>query len=148
MTETKPSMSLEKLGKWILAAVLLVSVFVGLQSYFTNLDVSMMPIEFQEVFTVVKGFFMSSAVLIAIAIIRNGFGYFVEWTRNSYKESFQFQKYLTTVGYYVGLGGVLITSMTALDIPAEWKTFAMFLLVIVDLMKQALKTVDVKAVFG
>jgi len=148
MIEKPFSLSLEKLGKWVLAAVLLVSVFVGLQSYFTNLDVSTMPVELQEGFTVVKVFFGSGVVLVAIAILRNGIGYFVEWTKNAYKESFEFQKYLTTVGYYVGLGGVIITSMTTLDISTEWKTFAIFLLVIIDIMKQALKAVDFKAVFG
>jgi len=146
------SPNLEKVGKLILAVVLTTAVLLGLQTGITNLDVSTMPSQLQEFFAVLKTFFaggvpvLSPLALFVLAVVRNQWGYITDWVKSSYKESYDFSKFWTTVAYYVGLLGTFLAVAATLNIPDVWRNFVVFLIVIIDLLKQALSTVGITAV--
>jgi hypothetical protein len=160
MTEkTTISPNLEKIGKLVLAVVLVTAVLLGLQTAIVNLDVNTMPSGVQQFFAVLKTFFagglpvLSPLGLFVLSLLRNQWGYITEWVKSKYKESFEFQKFWTTVAYYVGLLGTFLAIAVTLQIPDTWRNFGTFLIVIVDLLKQAFNTLgitatSVKAIFS
>ena len=161
MTEktTTISPNLEKIGGLILTVVLMTAVLLGLQLSIANLDVTTMPSQLQEFFAVLKTFFsggvpvLSPLALFAFAVVRSQWGYITEWVKSNYKETYEFSKFWTTVAYYVGLLGTFLAVAVTLNIPDVWRNFGAFLIVIVDLLKQALKTVgisgaEVKKIFS
>jgi len=154
MTEktTNISPNLEKIGKLVLAVVLVTAVLLGLQTAIVNLDISTMPSGLQQFFGVLKTFFagsipvLSPIALFVLSLVRNQWGYITEWVKSTYKESYEFSKFWTTVAYYVGLLGTFLAVAVTLQIPDTWRNFGAFLIVIVDLLKQALSTVGITAV--
>ena len=157
--KTTISPNLEKIGKLILAVVLFTAILLGLQTAIVNLDISTMPSGLQQFFAVLKTFFagglpmLSPLALFVLAFVRNQWGYITEWVHSTYKESFEFNKFWTTVAYYVGLLGTFLAVAVTLQIPDVWRNFGTFLIVIVDVLKQALNAVgitgtSIKAIFS
>jgi len=138
----------EKLAKVVLAFLLFTFVFVGLEAYFATVDVAAFPEVFQPILSRFKYFFTLPLTLFFVATLRNYWGYIVEWVRGKYVESYEFNKYLGTVGYYVGIVGTFLTAASALNVPEPYRSFAVFLLIIVDLLKQAFQTLNFKAILG
>ena len=133
----------EKLGKWALTFVLLTAVFIGLQTYFTSLDISMFPTQLQPLFSTLKYFFSLPLVLFFISILANSWGYIIEWVHTQYKENYDFNKLLLTVTYWVGLLGTYLTVAETLALPEPYKSFVTFILVVMGFLKQALKTLNI-----
>jgi len=125
--------SVSKIGKLLALLLILAAVFVGVQVYLNQVDVSAMPAEVQQFFVPLVAFFKLAPALLIIGFLRNIFGFFIEWTKGKYGESYEFSKFLTTIGYYVGLIGII-----AVAVPAPYNEIGSFVLVIVNLVLQAI----------
>lgn len=122
------------LAKIMVVVVIVFAVFTGLNAYFDSVDLSVVPEGLQPAFTVLFGFFDSGVALFAVALIRNVSGYIYEYAQKSGNEVFLDTKLYGTIVYYVGIVGAVSAVL-----PDPYREVGVAVLVVLDVVKQALK---------
>ena len=130
-------MEKKTVGLIVFAAVLFISVFVGLSTLLPTLDQS------NVVIALFTSFFNIGTVMVAVAFARNIIGFLLEYAKSEYTETFEDAKLYTTIMYYVGLTTFLSTIPVAV-LPAPYGAIISGVIIVVmtvaDVTRQALKT--------
>jgi len=129
----------EKLVLGFAIFVILTGVFLAISQYAKTIDASTMPAFLQGIVKAVQNFFAYSAVVFAVAYLRNILGYFRNWVTLHKTEAvdYDLNRYYNTLLYYVGPFNIALSAL-----PSPYNAFGAALAFIVDVFTAEFKKIQ------
>jgi len=124
----------EKTANLIIMVLLIFAIFVALQVWANQIDVTVLPVEMQPSVIAVVTFVTAGGTTFAISLGRNIVGYLRNYLKTEYTEVYDQQRLGNTWLYYFGIIGTALTAVEAIPVPSPWKEAVLAITTLVALV--------------
>lgn len=130
--------NIEKLALALAIFVILAGVFLAVNEYVKTIDITQVPLFLQPIVKAMQNFFAYSAVVFAVAYLRNTLGYLRNWVTEHKTQTvdYDLNRYYSTLLYYVGPFNIALSAL-----PAPYNIFAAGLTFVVDVFVSEYKKI-------